>query len=690
MAKFSNRYEAAFHNSPSPYVLLHRDLTVADVNASHLALTGQEKEDIVGRFVFDAFPVDDEALEQQLLQSYRKVLTTGCEDRLRILRYPVREGRQGGQAHCLSVTNRPIFNHSNQITHVLNHITELTDVWGHSPGSFTPTRSEERKLHTLMEQAPGFVAVSRGADFAFELANKAFYQLIGHRDILGKPVREALPELEGQGVVELMEQVYRTGEAFVGRALNIRFRRTENGPLLERYIDIVFQPILEADHEVTGIFLQGHDVTDAHELSRQLSHQAAHDSLTGLYNRREFERRLHMALRALPPGGVHSVLYLDLDQFKLVNDTCGHHAGDEFLRLVSLVLTSRVRPADTLARLGGDEFGLLLEGCPEHTATRIAEELRESISDLEFIWQKRVFGGSVSIGLVAITDRDMGLSGALSAADSSCFLAKEKGRNRVQIYRVEDDELINRRQEMDAIGPLRRALKEDRFELYWQKILPLGERALVPAHYEVLLRLRRPDGELAPPQDFIPAAERYGLMPAIDRHVVRRVFVYLADRTKSPCSLSVNLSGATLNDETFALFIADLMAAYPIDTSRVCFELTETAAVANLTRTADLVGQLKTFGFQFALDDFGSGMSSFAYLKQLPVDYLKIDGVFVQRILEDRIDSAMVEAIARIAKVMGIRTVAEYVENEEICSLLARLGVDFGQGFAIHRPEPFC
>lgn len=422
-----------------------------------------------------------------------------------------------------------------------------------------------------------------------------------------------------------------------------------------------------------------------------MSYQASHDSLTGLYNRSEFERQLKKAIAGLRGADVLSLLYLDLDQFKLVNDTCGHHAGDEFLRLISMVLSSRIRATDKLARLGGDEFGVLLEGCPEGTAARIANELRQAIADLEFIWQTRLFCGSVSIGLVTLSGRTMDLNEALSTADSACFLAKEKGRNRVQVYHQEDDELASRWRDMEAVGHLRAALKEERFELFCQRIEPLNRSTHCPAHYEVLLRLRDTDGRLIPPLDFIPAAERYDLMPDIDRYVIGKAFEYSAlanDRTGSPLILSINLSGATLNDDGFVSFIEELVRDGGVNPERVYFEITETAAVTNLSKTAEVMRHLRRRGFSFALDDFGSGMSSFEYLRNLPVDSVKIDGVFVRQILENEVDAAIVEAIARVAKVMEICTVAEYVENDAVRALLATLGVGFGQGYGIHKPEP--
>lgn len=710
---FRNYYESFFHASPNAYILLTPDLVLVDINNAHLRMTGFERQEVLGRHLFEVFPVPGEEQVQQLRASFARVVASKVEDTIHHLHYPIVHRTEGGEVwedRYWTVVNTPLFDEEDTVSLILNFVTDITRFFQQNTTAsnrFTNLQdirranlalelsamdSERKRLRTLMEQAPGFVAVGRGSLHTFELANKAYYQLVGHRELLGKPVREALPELEGQGFYELLDQVYRSGKPYIGRAMPILFQQEPGSPLVERHIDFIYQPIFEPDGKVSGIFVQGHDVTEAYELSKKLSHQATHDSLTGLFNRREFGLQVERAIKGLSgKHDGHSLMYLDLDQFKLVNDTCGHRAGDEFLRLISMILSSKIKPTDILARLGGDEFGLLLESCPLETAYRIAEELRQAIKDVEFIWQSRVFGGSVSIGLFPFSDPDTSPADALSAADSACFLAKEKGRNRVQVYRQEDNELVARWREMDWVGRLRTALKEERIELHAQRIEALSSEAEKMARYEILIRLRDDDGELVPPMAFIPAAERYGLMPSIDRYVIQKVFAHLAEENKPGCApllLSINLSGNTLNEESISSFISEAAQASGVNPEQVCFEITETAAVANLTHTSSVIGEIKKHGFRFALDDFGSGMSSFGYLKYLPVDYLKIDGVFITHILEDRVDAAMVEAIARVASVMGIQTVAEYVENDAVRELVKKIGVDYGQGYGIHRPEP--
>ncbi|HUR39770.1 MAG TPA: EAL domain-containing protein [Verrucomicrobiae bacterium] len=434
------------------------------------------------------------------------------------------------------------------------------------------------------------------------------------------------------------------------------------------------------------------DVSQWRQLTAQLSHQAAHDSLTGLVNRAELERRLQHAIDAGPQvGDAHSLLYLDLDQFKVINDTCGHIAGDELLRQLSVMLRAQLRSHDTLARLGGDEFGVLLEDCPPERALAIAEKLRHAIAEFPFIWEGLQFSVGVSVGHVSFADRSMTLGEILSKADEACYLAKDLGRNRIHSYQPGDEELAKRHGEMEWVGLIRKALKEDRFVLYVQPIVDLQDPA-TPPHFEVLLRLRGETGELVPPMNFIPAAERYNLMPAIDRWVIAQVCRHLGSETTGPerhcTNYAINLSGGSVTDAHLADYVGEQLAGNGVQGSRICFEITETAAIGNLTHAVKLMHSLKALGCRFALDDFGSGMSSFAYLKSLPVDLLKIDGGFVRNILENPVDRAMVASIHQIGELMGLQTVAEFVENEHIAAELRLIGVNYGQGYGLGRPVP--
>ena len=434
------------------------------------------------------------------------------------------------------------------------------------------------------------------------------------------------------------------------------------------------------------------------ESEKRLSWQASHDSLTELANRREFEQSVEQAVVSCTHSSTqHSLFYLDLDQFKVVNDTCGHLAGDALLRQISNLFQARLRKSDVLARLGGDEFGILLYQCPLEQAIRIAELLRAEIQQLRFTWQEKTFAVTASIGVVAIAAHTQSTTDVLSVADAACYAAKNRGRNRIHVYQPDDCELLQQRQEIQWVSRLTQALEENRFRLYYQPIVPITSTKSNSEHWEILLRLEDETGNIISPMAFIPAAERYHLMHLIDRWVIATLFAQLeqqyqhfpADRlTGQPSVYAINLSGASINDEQFISFVKAQFSRFQISPTAICFEITETTAIANLAKAAQIISELKALGCQFALDDFGSGMSSFAYLKNLPVDYVKIDGVFVRDIVKDAIAAQMVEAISRIAAVMNIQTIAEFVADAEIFQKLQMLGVDYAQGYAIAPPRP--
>jgi diguanylate cyclase (GGDEF)-like protein/PAS domain S-box-containing protein len=451
-------------------------------------------------------------------------------------------------------------------------------------------------------------------------------------------------------------------------------------------------PIRDRSGNIIGAVLVFHDVSHARVLANRIAYQARHDSLTGLINRREFEACLNQALEsAATDGRHHAMCYIDLDQFKIVNDSCGHIAGDQLLKELAGTLHSLVRENDVLARLGGDEFGVLLEGCPLDKAFSIAEALRDAIGKFRFAWGDRLFEIGASIGLVAITSDSGSLTDVLSAADSACYVAKDHGRNRVHVYRANDTALLQRRGEMRWIGRIHKALEEDNFCPYYQTMLPLNPGAASGAHYELLLRMKDPEGGLTLPSAFIPAAERYSLMPTLDRWVIRRALAWLSRHGSGNdlATCAINLSGQSLCDDRFLSFVVDELSQAGVRPSQLCFEITETAAIANLSRAMRFISTLKGMGCRFALDDFGSGLSSFTYLKNLPVDYLKIDGAFIKDMMNDPIDHAMVESINQIGHVMRIQTIAERVESETILLELKKIGVDYAQGYAISAPQPW-
>lgn len=511
-------------------------------------------------------------------------------------------------------------------------------------------------------------------------------------DVHGRHYMEVLKLVDGgsgEALHDLVELVMHRDGAMV---------HADDGVLTHRdgsqfTINITAAPMRLENGEIVGVVLVLHDITEVMGMARQLSFQASHDMLTGLFNRREFEKRLEKAIRsARSEGGHHVLFYMDLDQFKVVNDTGGHRAGDELLAQLASQLLSTVREHDTLARLGGDEFGLLLMDCPLEKASNIAETVRQLVRDFRFIWQERVFEIGVSIGVVPITADGGSLIDVLSTADAACYVAKEAGRNRVHVCRADDKAVARHHREMEWTHRISQAFEENRFILYFQPIQALNASEDDVPRGEVLMRMLDAQDKAISPMSFIPAAERYNLMPTIDRWVVRTTLGKLREAQgpaeEPPFRCTINLSGQSLTDEHFLDFVLGQFHECDIAGESVCFEITETAAITNLSRARSFIATLKLMGCNFALDDFGSGLSSFGYLKGLQVDYLKIDGSFVKDMVSDKLDCAMVDSINQIGHVMGLKTIAEFVENEAIADELRRLGVDYAQGYAIARPEP--
>lgn len=451
-------------------------------------------------------------------------------------------------------------------------------------------------------------------------------------------------------------------------------------------------PIRNHQGETVGAVMVFYESCKGHTESHMLSYHASHDSLTRLINRREYERRLtELLTSAINSGEEHALCYLDLDQFKVVNDTCGHVAGDKLLRQITYLFQNKVRDADTLARLGGDEFGLLLENCPLKEAVHIAEGLRKVVKDFRFVWEDKTFEISVSIGVVPITSNSVSPAEILSDADAACFAAKDKGRNCIQVYEPGNMELARRYGEMQWVSRITEALKEDRFVLYSQSIKALNSGS--QEHVELLIRMLDKNGNVIAPMAFIPAAERYNLMQDIDCWVIRAAFTAISNITghnpDDNIIYNINLSGVSLGKEKLTHFIYSELQKHNIEASRICFEITETAAISNFDQAMKLINSLRKTGFLFALDDFGSGLSSFNYLKTMQVDFLKIDGQLIQGIETDPIAFGMVEAIHKVGQIMGIKTIAEFVSNETILEKLHQLGIDYAQGYAISMPDKF-
>lgn len=460
----------------------------------------------------------------------------------------------------------------------------------------------------------------------------------------------------------------------------------------ERAIQPLTSPLRDAAGLVTGAVVLLHDVTELRGMTRQMSYQATHDALTGLVNRREFERRLDEALEAARQGdGAHVLCYLDLDRFKVVNDTSGHLAGDSLLREVAKILRDAVRDSDTVARIGGDEFGLLLLGCPLEKARQIADDICRAIAEHRFVWRDKVFSIGVSVGIVELSRESGTMDELLAAADSACYVAKRRGTGQVAVYSARDEAAARHSGELQWLHRLQSALKDNRFQLYHQPIVPaLGANGGGPA-LEVLVRLRDATGTDIAPGAFMHAAERYRLSTFIDRWVVQTTLAALgrgAIQTPPGRTVAINISGQTLGDTQFLEFVVDCFDRTGVAPARVCFEISEAAVSANLEQARRFIQVLHGMGCQFALDDFGAGAGSFVNLKTLPVDFVKIDGSFIRNLGSDPVNQAMVGAMIDLARTLHFRVIAEAVEDDAALEAARNMGVDYLQGYVIARPAP--
>jgi diguanylate cyclase (GGDEF)-like protein/PAS domain S-box-containing protein len=592
--------------------------------------------------------------------------------------------RRDGTQVIISESARAIRDSSGRI---LGYEGTITDITARKRAEQAVFAEKERAQVTL--QSIGDAVISTCARGLVEYMNPVAESLTGWKieEARGCPIGE---------LVSLIDEVTRAPvENPVERALHRRAGSSgADHPVLvtrsghEIAIQESAAPICDRQGRVIGAVIVFHDVTKERRLKRALSYQASHDTLTGLINRREFDTRLQAAVTSAQRGEAeYALLYVDLDQFKVVNDTCGHQAGDRLMRDITGLLQTRVRAGDTIARLGGDEFGILLDRCSLAQATRIADSVRQGIHSYRFVFGSETLSVGASIGVVEIKRTTESVASALSAADIACYAAKDAGRNRIHVYDASG--VSNRHREMHWVARVTRAAEENRLELFFQPIVAIGSASLSSFH-ELTVQLRSDDGRLVAPSEFIPAAERYNVMPAIDRWVVLQALEKLRSRAATDPAgplLAVNLSGTSLNDQTFLEFVLQ-QASDPALARSLCFEITETAAVTHLSNALYFMRELRARGCKFALDDFGSGVSSFMYLKTLPVDFLKIDGQFISQVAANPIDRSMVEAICKIGKSLGILTVAECVESREVLEQLERIGVDFVQGYYLARPLP--
>lgn len=559
---------------------------------------------------------------------------------------------------------------------------------------------EQRELAEVTLASIGDAVITTDRQGRVTLLNRVAEHLTGWRDAeaRGQDVTRLMRLVDERSGVELDSPVHRClkSQQAIGVSSHCELVSRDGRRIA---VEDSVAPIWSRDGSILGAVAVFRDVSHERKLSHEVRWQASHDALTGLVNRREFESLVANALfSAKEEGHHHALLYMDLDRFKIVNDTCGHAAGDVLLQTLARMLQRHVRESDVLARLGGDELGVLLAHCRRQRAIELAEGLRKAVKDFRFVWADRTFELGVSIGLVEIDPDSTSTTELLTAADQACYLAKESGRNRIHLYQESDVLLARRQGEVQWVARLNDALSSNSFQLFGQPIVALAADAQAQRqeHREVLLRLPSPNSGLVLPGAFIPAAERHDLMASLDRWVIQTVCQHLRREhdayrenptgSAPPALYSVNLSGVSLNDEGMLDHVLKQFDTYGIDPAQLCFEITETAIIGNLTKAQQFMNSLRQLGCRFSLDDFGSGLSSFAYLRSLPVNFLKIDGVFIRDIANNTANRAMVKAINEVGHVMGLQTVAEYVEDAQTLEVVRDLGIDFAQGYGVGEP----
>lgn len=669
-------------------VLVHRDV-ILHANRQFASLVGADRVDIVGRRLGDLVPPEYAELVNENIR--RRLAGEPAAER-----YEIEMIGLQGQLSRLEISSCVIDYDGEPALLVTGAEILPTQT---VPALKQPAVKEGTpadSLHRLAMHSLAESIITTDGEGRITYMNPAAEQITGTRaeQALGKRLEEVVGLVDETDRRLLSDPVKAalTSGAPVNLSRRALLVSRANGS--ERSIELSASPVRNDAREIIGTVVLLHDVTELRGLARQMSYQATHDALTGLVNRREFERRLEEAIDSGHRGdGQHVLCYLDLDRFKVVNDTCGHLAGDSMLREVAKLLRDAVRDSDTVARLGGDEFGMLLIGCPLEKARQIADDVCRSISDYRFVWKDRIFNIGVSIGLVEISRESGTLEELLAAADSACYVAKKQGSGRVAVYSARDEALARHSGEIQWLQKLQNALKENRFHLYCQPIVPaFGDDTGGPA-MEVLVRLQDESGHDVPPSEFVRAAERYRLMGLVDRWVVQTTFAALgrgALAVPANRSVAINVSGQTLGDVQFLEFVVECLDSTGVTPSQVCFEITETAVVSNLDHARRFVGVLHGMGCQFALDDFGSGVGSFSNLKNLPMDYLKIDGSFMRNLARDSVNQAMVAAMIKLARTLNFKVIAEQVEDAAALDMARRMGVDYVQGYAIGRPRPIA
>lgn len=547
----------------------------------------------------------------------------------------------------------------------------------------------EKELAQITLNSIGDGVITVDKDYLIQTINPVAEMLadVKKQDVVGKNI---LSLYEGESPKQRTEINKNLGSSGIERSLFDFTLTKKDGTKFE--VEHTIAPIIDNDKTILGAVIILRDVTEVRTMEKRLSYQASHDALTGLINRREFELRLKQTIRNAQTENIaHSICFLDLDKFKIINDTSGHAAGDEFLKQISKTIQSLLRQTDVLARLGGDEFAIILDSCSIYQATTICNQIIKTIKETRFSWGKNSFESGASIGIVPITQLTASVSEVMSSVDAACYEAKDKGRNRIQVFEPDNAEYIKHQAETSWIQKIKYAISENNFELYFQEIHNINPEYPTPKTIELLIRLND-DGQIIYPDSFIPTAERYNLMPKIDEWVISNAFEFIQhykDKHNTDIRVAINLSGQSLSEDSVLNLITNkLRKNKQLKKELICFEITETAAIANMSKAIEFIANIKQMGCNFSLDDFGSGLSSFSYLKNMPVDNIKIDGIFIRDINIDATNRIFVESIHNISSIMGIKTTAEYVENEEILECIKSIGIDYAQGYHLAKPEP--
>lgn len=669
-------------NSPDIIYLVNRDGGFTFLNKAIHTMLGYTPDEMSGKHYSTIVHKDDWQKAESVFNicNPNKKLNTTTELRLRC--------KSGGKLIYVEITaiaiNPDAINAFKRENSTLN---ELPTVFGviRNINERKLAQNDLCKMHLALDNSPNFIFITDKSG-AIEYANRKITETTGYtyEEVIGRnPKIFSSGETNDDNYQELWRTIS-SGQVWRGVLKN----QKKSGETYWARESIA--PLIDSEGVITSFVSIQEDVTEALMMTEKLSYHASHDSLTHLINRHEFDRRLERVITLAQNSDTeHALCYIDLDQFKIVNDTCSHTAGDELLRQISSLMSQIIRRSDTLARLGGDEFAILMEYCPLGQAEVVTDKIHQAVEQFQFHWDDKSFRIGVSIGLVIIDFNKGGSDIHLKQADMACFMAKQAGRNRTHIYREDDKALAQHHGEMNWVVRINKALEDNLFCLYTQVIVPLGRDE--GEHCEILIRMREKNGCITTPDAFLPAAERYQLSTKIDRWVIRNVFNFFTQhpgRLRHLSLCSINLSGSSLSDPNLFSFIEHQFNQTGMPSEKVCFEITETAAIANLSLATEFMIRLKEYGCKFSLDDFGSGLSSFAYLKNLPVDFLKIDGFFVKDIEHDSMDLAMVKSINDIGHVLGKKTIAEFVESEQILKTLNELKVDYAQGYYTGKPKP--